>query len=586
MKTIQTLVFCFIFCALCGQNSGNSVIDRVQITEEYQYETLFVDSAFIQISDAVLVNAGISLQIGNPYNSFQISSNFLVQGDEVYPFESHEQFFQSPQFVASIRPDFRLKSNEDGLKFQSFLYLVDQNSFHKGFFRDNNDWYFIRREFFDEYRGWKVSTHVDGKIISVEYNDELVLEMPNELQEASNQTHYYNQPPVPNISGKAHQAMKQYAQAQLNYSLEERRVETARTENISRAVFTELSVLLTSQYEDYTYTEKQPLWVLEYGQRLEVFFLIHEVLTSPLFLESLQPGFSLKEDKDALSFEIFLDAISDYERSEKQLIRKDDRWFFIRSKFFDDAVGFVVKTNDQGKIQSLSYDERIDVDAPEEVPFDETTADWGFQLVEPQANKVAVIEGATVYVQISFNETPVNLMGAWILTRVNGENQGMVAGTEMYSPFTDEINGSYLGVGTHTIEYMLLRPGMDPENPLATVTMEVEVKTFNPVGIDWELMLMEPDQTDFAAESGVSIPVQISYNQQAVQDNGVHMLISYKGEIVGGEKPEHMDSPFIASIPGAVLTQGMHQISFLLMPPGSEDPEMALDKITFNVEVK
>ncbi len=568
-----------------GQSNG-SLNEKINISQEYTWELMYVDSALTNISNAVIVNAGISLQIGSPWIIISQRYYFLVRGNDAFPFNTSDELFQSAEFLATIHPDFRLQTRDDAMKFLSFLYMVDQHYFHEGYFTDNQNWYFVRREFFDDLRGWKVATDAQGKIISMEYSDELDATLPDELMEAGNQIQYYEQPPTPGISEKTHQDMKDYAAGKMKYSLEERPIEPLIYQKVTTAAFSELSVILTEEVDGNTYNDISRLWMIEYEQRPEVYNYIDDVLVSDQFQQSINPRFSIKTREDALIFEAFLDAVTDFNSREKRTIQKENTWLFIRSQPFDDGRGFIVSTDENGTIQSIRYDDRIDPEAEPEEPFDESIADWGFQLVEPQTNKVSLTEGASVYVQIGFTETPVNRMGAWILTRVNGENQGMLAGTEMYSPFTDEINSSYLGTGTHTIEYMLLRPGMDIENPLAKVTMEVEVKTFNSEGIDWELMLLDPDQTDFVAEPGVSIPVQISYNQQAVQENSVHMLISYKGEIVGGEKPQHMNSPFNASIPGAVLTQGIHQISFLLMPSGSEDPEMALDKITFNIEVK
>lgn len=568
-----------------GQSNG-SLNEKINITQEYNWKLMYVDSALTNISNAVIVNAGISLQIGSPWNTISKNYYFLVNGHDAFAFYTLDELFQSSEFLSTIHPDFRLQTSTDVMKFLSFLYMVDQNYFHKGYFTDNQNWYFVRREFFDDLRGWKVATDAQGKIISMEYSDELAVARPDELMEAGNQIQYYEQPPIPEISEKAHQNMEDYAARKMKYSLEERPIEPLIYQKVTAAAFSELSVILTEEVDGNTFNDITRMWLIEYEQGSEVYNYIDDALVSDQFQQSLHPWFSIQTREDALAFEAFLDAVTDFDSREKQIIQKENNWLFIRSQPFDNGRGFIVSTDKNGTIQSIRYDDRIDSEAIPEKPFDESTADWGFQLVEPQTNKVVLTEGATVYIQIGFNETPVNRMGAWILTRVNGKNQGMVAGTEMYSPFTDEINGSYLGTGTHTIEYMLLRSGMDTENPLATVTMEVDVKTFNPEGIDWEFMLLEPDQTDFVAKPGVSIPVQMSYNEQAVQENGVYMLISYKGEIVGGEKPQNMHSPFNASIPGAVLTQGMHQITFLLMPPGSENPEMALDKIIFNIEVK
>jgi hypothetical protein len=586
MKILQTIIFCSFFISSYSQK-GAGITEKLNITRKYICETLYVDSAFANISDAVIANAGINLQVGNPDNSFLQSYYFLVKADEVYSFGTSEQLFQSAEFITTLRSDFKLKTQEDGLKFLSFLYLVDQEYFHKGFFKQNNDWYFVRRMFFDDIIGWKVSTDASGKIISIEYSDDFKLNLPDEMHEAANQFRYGELPPAPEISTEAHRRMEEFAADQFTYVFEERMIESLITTKITQAGITELMLKITYGQEGFSYTENRALWVMEWDKSIIVFSYIDDLLTSNEFLQSIKPGFTLQNEENALIFETFLDAVSDFDRSEKQRISKNNQWIFIRSQAFDDGRGFVVSINEKGRIQSIRYDDRINPDVKVEEPFDESTADWNFQLVDPQNNQVSVTKGAPVYVQISFNETPVNRMGAWILTRYNGEPNGMLAGTEMYSPFSDQIETSQLTSGQHTIDYLLMRPGMDEENPLAIISIKVEVKPFSSEGIDWGFTLLEPAQTDFVAEAGKEIPVKIAFNQQAVRENGVYILIAYKGEIVGGQKPEHMTSPFdAASIPGSVLTKGKHTIDFLLMPPGPEEAARALDVITFNIEVK
>lgn len=586
MKIFQILFFLSLFVSAFGQK-GADITEKIKIDTEYYYETLFWDSAFTDISEAVIVKAGINLTVGKPDINFLQSHYFLIKGDEVYPFASIENLFQSAEFIATLRSGFKLKSPENGLQFLSFLYLVDQEQFHPGFFKLGSVWYFIRRKFFDDISGWKVNTNASGKILSIEYSDDYQIELPDEMQESGNQRYYYEKPGLIEISEKAHHRMEEFVAGQFTYNFEERNIESYVSEKVSQAKITELILKIIYGQGDFIYSEIHPLWVMEHNNAVHVYRYIEDMLTSTEFIESLNPGFALKEEENAMNFEFFLDAVSDFNRSEKQRIPMAGKWFFIRSQIFDDRRGFVVSINEEGRILSINFDDRINPDEKEQEPFDESSADWNFKLIEPQINHLSVAEGVQIPVNISFNETPVNRIGAWILTRYNGEPNGMLAGTEMYSPFTDQVETSQLKPGKHTIDYMLMRPGMDMENPLSIISIELEVKPFSSEGIDWGFTLLEPAQTNFEAEAGKSIPVKIAFNEQVVQNNGVYILILYKGEIVGGQKPEHMKSPFdAASIPGSILTKGIHNISFLLMPPGPETPERALETITLQIEVK
>lgn len=67
-------------------------------------------------------------------------------------------------------------------------------------------------------------------------------------------------------------------------------------------------------------------------------------------------------------------------------------------------------------------------------------------------------------------------MGAWILTRENGKNIGMLAGTNMTSPFTDNIPVSEFEKGNYKIEYLLLSPGQETANPLGTIILNINIE--------------------------------------------------------------------------------------------------------------
>jgi hypothetical protein len=103
--------------------------------------------------------------------------------------------------------------------------------------------------------------------------------------------------------------------------------------------------------------------------------------------------------------------------------------------------------------------------------------DYKFKLVKPATNKITVKQGEGLRVEISFDADMVNAKGCWIMTRFDGRDGGMYAGSSIESPFTDGMTGMSLENSNHTVEYFLLKNGgTDIENALGVIKIEIEVE--------------------------------------------------------------------------------------------------------------
>jgi hypothetical protein len=192
------------------------------------------------------------------------------------------------------------------------------------------------------------------------------------------------------------------------------------------------------------------------------------------------------------------------------------------------------------------------------------------------------MEGEGVPVTLEFDAYAANQMGAWMLTQLDDEFYGMSYDSAgLSSPYYDWISTDELPVGEHTFSYSLMEPG---DIPLDTIAFTVTVKPFDASGVDWNLRLVAPSSTSLNSPQGESIPLIISFNDEATNQYGVNLVLRHQGEVVGGENSQYLRSPFETMIPGSILTPGFHIVDIFLLPPGGpEKAPLALKSITIRV---
>ena len=218
--------------------------------------------------------------------------------------------------------------------------------------------------------------------------------------------------------------------------------------------------------------------------------------------------------------------------------------------------------------------------------FDSSLVDWTPALLEPESTFVTLIEGQGVSVAIEFDAYAATQAGAWMLTLLNGEMFGMNYSSEgLDSPYYDWIEPDVLPVGTHTISYLLMKPGMDVEDPLGRIDLEVEIIAFDaPEGI-WDLRMLEPLTQEVHIKKGSSGTIRVAFDDSATKKYGVNLAIRYRDEIVGGQNSMHLESPFETVVPASILNEGAHRVDILLVRPGSSVlPPLAECSVTFHVQ--
>lgn len=169
--------------------------------------------------------------------------------------------------------------------------------------------------------------------------------------------------------------------------------------------------------------------------------------------------------------------------------KKDDLWLFVRDESFGEENGYIVQTNKKGNIVRLSYSGFTETDILRfRMQAPNFKIDYNFELEKPATTTInykkddlinaAAERGEYEYlnVEIAFNALAVNAKGAWILTRFNQQNEGMSAGSNMVSPFTDNIPITELPTGKHQIEYLLLNPGQQIDNPLGKIILNINIE--------------------------------------------------------------------------------------------------------------
>jgi hypothetical protein len=99
--------------------------------------------------------------------------------------------------------------------------------------------------------------------------------------------------------------------------------------------------------------------VAKEGDKIAVVSLPSSDADMPKLMKLISPKFTLKSDQDGQAFQEALDAlypISDDDDSKLKSVKHDgNQWTFIRGKFFSHFLGFVVTTDDAGKITGIKY---------------------------------------------------------------------------------------------------------------------------------------------------------------------------------------------------------------------------------------
>ncbi|MDF1550798.1 MAG: hypothetical protein P1P88_23450, partial [Bacteroidales bacterium] len=382
-----------------------------------------------------------------------------------------------PEFVASINKRFKLKTEQDGIDFQTALYVFDQKNFNKGFFQKGNIWYFIREKFFDDISGYQVVTDNNGTITSIIYNRKMEVELPEELIAEGKKASFPK--PTPSVIEKSDSLfMRDYAFKQLKYRFSVEEISTPELKKVSGAGFYNVQIFYTQGDESNQYESTINTCLLAVNGAFGKDSRWAELIQNELFTKSIQKSFMLKSEKEARQFEILLDTLWPIldPATPKNFYKKDDIWFFVREVSGDETTAMMVLTDKIGKVLYTKYGTVDENNIMRLRMKDENfKIDYAFNLMKPQNNNLTVKAGTNIPVEISFNVLPAQAKGAWVLTRFDGKKTGFYASTSIESPYTDEIPAKYLTEGAHTVEYLLLPSGPDTDKPLGKIILNITV---------------------------------------------------------------------------------------------------------------
>lgn len=136
-------------------------------------------------------------------------------------------------------------------------------------------------------------------------------------------------------------------------------------QSISSAVIVKAGVAYTLPQADLSLIESEKLFLVS-GSDAAAFNSEYELLTSPQFVSSIQSNYRLQSNADAEAFHNLFSQI-DMRWSRTCFYQQGNSWYFIRSTFFDDVEFWRIDTDDSGKVQTITYESRMEVTIPDQV---------------------------------------------------------------------------------------------------------------------------------------------------------------------------------------------------------------------------
>ncbi|MDD3568977.1 MAG: hypothetical protein PHT92_11315 [Bacteroidales bacterium] len=564
MKFLATLV-AVVLCANLSKASEN----QLEVNSEFYTQVQFGNPLFQSISSAVIVKAGVAYTLPQADLSLIESEKlFLVSGNSTIPFNSEYELLTSPQFVASIQNNYRLNSNAEADAFHNLFSLIDMRWSRTSFYQQGNSWYFIRSTFFDDVEFWRIDTDDSGKVQTIAYESRMEITIPDEVIEPDERSLLLEQQADIKISPAQLDAMKQHINSNIGFTQSVNKLTNYTISHISNAIICEHNFNIDEVYTDSegnSFNSTRVSLVISVNHNGdERFFESHtDMLTSSIFLGSIDPKFSLKTDEDAELFEKILDEITPFFDPKKERLQKDNAWLFIRDESFGDNEGFAVTIDSNGKIQRITYSRELGVEVPV-VEIDENTVEWGFRLLQPETTNLQISESTPIEFAFEFNAEAANHLGAWVMSQFNGDMMDMAYGG-LSSPFYGHIPEHLLTQGNHTLGVYLMRSGNDTETAYGKAIVNITVKPFDDNGIEWGIKFEEPKTSSLTISEGQSIPVAIAYNAQEANRVGLRLEVRHNGELAVSQTPPTHKSPFTIDIPSGALTKGSHKVEFVFM---------------------
>jgi hypothetical protein len=562
-------ILAIIIAVMLSANLSKATEGQLKVNSEFYTQVQFDNPLFQSISNAVIVKAGIAYTLPQA-NLPLIDSEklFLVSGNAATAYNSEYELITSPQFVASIQSNYRLKTNTDAEAFHNLFSLIDMRWSGASFYQQGNSWYFIRSTFFDDVEFWRIDIDDSGNVQTIAYESRMEITIPDEVVEPDERSPLLEQQADIKISSTQLDVIKQNINSSINFSQSVNKLTDYTISQISNAIICEHNFNIDEVYTDdegNPYNSTRASLVISVNHNGEEgFFETHtEMLTSSIFAGSVKSTLTLKTDEDAQLFEKMLDEITPFYEPKKERLQKDNAWFFIRDESFGDNEGFAVTIDSNGRVQRITHSRELGVEVPV-VEIDENTVEWNFRLLQPETTNLEISEGTPIEFAFEFNAEAANHLGVWVMSQVNGDMMDMVYGG-LSSPFYGHIPAHLLTQGNHTLGVYLMRPGNDTETAYGKAIVNITVKPFDDNSIEWGIKLEEPKTTSLTISEGQSVPVAIAYNAQEANRVGLRIEVRHNGELAVSQTPPTHKSPFTIDIPSGVLTKGSHKVEFVFM---------------------
>ena len=481
---LSQIVILFAFLLATSSSFAQNDTEQTKIKDYLESTIQYKDELVLSGASQKVVASDIfesNLTYSTDSNGYAtlLTQYFIKTGKKLTPFRSVNDLLTSSAFMESMKSNkFTLNTEDDAIAFQSILRSIDNES-GLGFLKEANTWYFVRSKFFDNVRAYVITTDKQGKITAIAYEDKLKKELIETLIRPGGTKD--NTSSEASISKKDSAYMHNYLLEKINYVFEIRPLDFYSINKIANISLHKCDLLVTEGTEDMSSTTTHScLLVSSDGEYIKQ-SNANKLLEMPLFLKSLQEKYTLKTEDDARLFQYVLDDLSPVSRSDielKTFYKKDNMWVFVREKRFDDLRGYILVVNDKNKVSYMEYTD-ISEESMVRIKMKESSfkVDYKFKLLKPATNKVTVKKGEGLSIEISFDTDMVNAKGGWIMTRFDGRDGGVYAGSSIESPFTDTIPSGALENEHHTIEYFLLKNGAeDTDNALGVVKLEITVE--------------------------------------------------------------------------------------------------------------
>ncbi|WP_367327714.1 hypothetical protein [Lentimicrobium sp.] len=458
-----------------------AVYATAQSPEEYPGNSVKLQSHPIVLNENVeffsadIINVLLATNLGDMHNDAQIAGMYILKDETgISFFENMQELYNSPEFRKAFHT--KIETYEDAARLSSFFHSLYNGLSFGYYFSIAGKWYFTTSDggFFGA-DGFVITCSENGVIENVEMKYDLKFEMPGEAKR--NEDKLYQDLTGFSIPANVEEKVMMKFNEKVDYSLS---TSPALEFSLGNIEVLNGELMVTEKFSDMESVGTYPFLIIKNGDEYIPVAGKDDLLENDLYYDELKSKFALRTDADARNFRSFLDKLSDAGpevKSHKKIA--GNAWFFANSTSFDDTLGVLVLTDENGKINAIASNSlatkenilRLKMKDPD------FKVDYEFKLVYPSETEIETTNDKDIEIEISFNEDLVNASDGWIATMANGKPVGILAASDgLTSPFGDKFPASYLGKGTHTVEYVLMKPGDDYENPLSKITIMITVK--------------------------------------------------------------------------------------------------------------